>query len=78
MRTLTPLLILKAASRQKLPLYERSFRESVCANTFWRYYAVLYEHRHRACVAHAIAELRIRQRLRLFGFARRADFFPLC
>lgn len=43
---------------------------------FWRYYAVLYEHCHRACVAHAIAELRIRQRLRLFGFGSQSRLFP--
>jgi hypothetical protein len=43
---------------------------------FWRYYAVLYEHCHRACVAHARAELRIRQRLRLFGFGSQSRLFP--
>jgi hypothetical protein len=43
---------------------------------FWRYYAVLYEHCHRACVAHAKAELRIRQRLRLFGFGSQSRLFP--
>jgi hypothetical protein len=45
---------------------------------FWRYYAVLYEHCHTACVAHARAELRIRQRLRLFGFGSQSRLFPLC
>jgi len=43
---------------------------------FWRYYAVLYEHCHGACVAHARAELRIRQRLRLFGFGSQSRLFP--
>ena len=43
---------------------------------FWRYYAVLYEHWHRACVAYARAELRIRQRLRVFGFGSQSRLFP--
>src|SRR5260370_22581154 len=43
---------------------------------FWRYYAVLYEHCHRAFIAHARAELRIRQRLRPFGFGSQSRFFP--
>ena len=68
-----------AALRQKLPLHERSFRKSACANTFLAIlYVVLYEHCHRACVAHARAELRIRQRLRLFGFGSQSRLFSLC
>jgi hypothetical protein len=64
------------ALRQKLPLHKRSFRQSASANTFLAILRGAVRHCHRACVAHARAEPRIRQRLRLFGFGSQSRLFP--
>jgi len=65
-----------SASRQKLPLHERSFRESACANTYLAILRGAVRKLSQGCIAHARAELRIRQRLRLFGFGSQSRLFP--